>query len=319
MIKPLTPPPGMNVRPVTLEDSDAVCTLLNDIDLLEIGRANTTPTKVLAAWKHPELDLECDSWLLHGSGQLLAYGVLWDRSGHERIDIGYYTLPGHPHGETHLFDLMEARAVERAALNGATRVVMHMHLNIRPTADTRALRRRGWRPVRRYNVLTRPLSPATESVPSPPPGVSIRPCWAQEDRRRAHALLQTSFADHFDFQPRTYEQWLDDIGADRTDWSLIWITQVDGLGDAAAILTHNNRDSGGWISALGVLREARGRGLGSYLLRHAFGHYATLGRDRIGLGVDTDNGTGALALYEGHGMTLDFAVETWELTRPVPA
>jgi mycothiol synthase len=33
--------------------------------------------------------------------------------------------------------------------------------------------------------------------------------------------------------------------------------------------------------------------------------------------VDTDNTSNALALYERHGMTLDFGVDTWELTLPV--
>lgn len=72
-----------------------------------------------------------------------------------------------------------------------------------------------------------------------------------------------------------------------------------------------------WTGHLGVLAPARGQGLGSHLLRHAFGHYAALGRRGIGLGGDTDNTSGALALYERHGMSLDFAVDTWELIRPV--
>ncbi|MFF7716097.1 GNAT family N-acetyltransferase [Streptomyces sp. NPDC007988] len=315
----LTPPPGITVRPATLDDADAVCALMNEIDLLEIGRADTSLTEVEADLKHPEVDLERDSWLVFHGGRLVGYGLLWDDSGHERIDMDQYTLPDQQQPSAYLFDVMEARAVERAALNGASRAVVHMHLNITPTTDLDALRARGWSPVRRYNVLTRPLSPAADPVPAPPPGVRLRACTAEEDRRRAHALLQASFADHFDFQPRTYEQWSDDIDGDRADWSLVWIAEVDGVGDAAVVRTHNNRSSSGWIGNLGVLREARGRGLGGHLLRHAFGHYAALGRDRIGLGVDTDNSSGALALYEGHGMTLDFAVDTWELTLPVPA
>ncbi|MEU6708307.1 GNAT family N-acetyltransferase [Streptomyces wuyuanensis] len=315
----LTPPPGITVRPATLDDADAVCALLNEIDLLEIGRADTSLTEVQADLKHPEVNLERDSWLLFDGDRMVGYGLLWDDSGHERIDMDQYTLPGLQQSARHLFDLMEARAVERAALNGAERAVVHMHLNTEPTTDVAALRGRGWRPVRRYNVLTRPLSATADPVPAPPPGVTLRACTAEADRRHAHALLQASFADHFDFQPRSYEQWLDDIDGERADWSLVWIAHVDGIGDAAAMRTHDNRASSGWIGNLGVLREARGRGLGGHLLRHAFGHYAGLGRDRIGLGVDTDNSSGALALYEGHGMTLDFAVDTWELALPVPA
>ncbi|GHE30711.1 hypothetical protein GCM10017771_47010 [Streptomyces capitiformicae] len=81
--------------------------------------------------------------------------------------------------------------------------------------------------------------------------------------------------------------------------------------------TRNDRTTMARIANPGVLPEARGRALGSHLLRHAFGHYAALGRDRIGLGVDTDNSSGALAPYERHGMKLDLAVDTWELVLPV--
>ncbi|MFF7393577.1 GNAT family N-acetyltransferase [Streptomyces scabiei] len=309
-------PPGLTVRPATLDDAEAVCALLNEIDVLEIGRAETELVEVQADLKHPEADLERDSWLLFEGDRLLAYGLQWDESGGERIDMDHYTLPDHPLGALHLFDLMEARAAERAAANGADRAVVHMHLNITPTMDLDALRGRGWRTVRRYNVMARPLSPA-EPLPTLPPDVTLRTCASEEDRRKAYALLQTAFADHFDFQPRTYEQWLDDIDAENVDWSLLWIAHVDDLGDVAALRSRNDRSAAAWISSIGVLREARGRGLGSLLLRHSFAHYAALGRDRISLGVDTDNSTGALALYERHGMKRDFAVDTWELIRPV--
>ncbi|MEW2392597.1 GNAT family N-acetyltransferase [Streptomyces venezuelae] len=311
-----TPPQGLTVRPATLDDAAAVCALLNEIDVLEIGRADTEPAEVRADFVHPEVDLERDSWLLFDGDLLVGYALAWDESGGERIDVDHYVLPGRPQGALHLLDLLEARAAERAAANGAARAVVHLHLNTEPTTDPRDLHARGWRTVRRYNVLARRIGADTDPLPKAPPGVVLRPCLAEEDRRRAHALLQESFTEHFDHQPRTYAQWLDDIDAPNADWSLIWVAHVEGLGDAAVLRTHDNRPSMGWIGNLGVLAEARGRGIGSHLLRHAFGHYAALGRDRIGLGVDTDNSSGALALYERHGMILDHAVDTWELIRP---
>ncbi|MFH8484546.1 GNAT family N-acetyltransferase [Streptomyces longisporoflavus] len=310
-------PSGLTVRPATFDDAAAVCALLNEIDALEIGRADTDLCDVRADLKHPEADLEHDSWLLFDGGRLVAYGLLWDESGGEWIDAEYYTLPRQPLASGHLLDVMEARAAERAGANGADRAVVHLELNIASTLDPSVMRGRGWTPVRRYHAMLRSLSTITDRLPEPPPGVTLRACLEESDRRRAHALIQDTFADHFDFHPRTYEQWLDDIDAEHADWSLTWIAHVDGVGDAAVLGTRNNRTSMAWIGSIGVLRQARGRGLGSYLLRHAFGHYAALGRDRIGLGVDTDNSTGALALYERHGMSRDFAVQTWELIRPV--
>ncbi|MPY63886.1 GNAT family N-acetyltransferase [Streptomyces spongiae] len=318
MTTPTPLPPGLTVRPATLDDAEAVRVLLNEVDLAEIGRADTGLAEVQADLKHPQVDLERDSWLMFEGERLVAYGLVWDDSGGERIDMDHYTLPGRTQGALHLFDLMETRAAERAGGNGAERAVVHMHLNIGPTMDLDALRGRGWRAVRRYNVMERSLDREADASPSPPDGVTLRSCLAEPDRRRAHALLQQSMVDHFDFQPRTYEQWLDDIDGGSADWSLVWIAHVDGLGDAGLLRSHNDRASMAWVGNLAVLSEARGKGLGSHLLRHAFGHYAALGRDRIGLGVDTDNSSGALALYERHGMTLDYAVDTWELTLPVP-
>ncbi|MEU6679100.1 GNAT family N-acetyltransferase [Streptomyces sp. NPDC046925] len=310
-------PSGLTVRPATFDDAAAVCALLNEIDRLEIGRADTDLYEIQADLKHPEADLEHNSWLLFDDGRLVAYGLLWDESGGERIDAEYYTLPDRPLASEHLLDLMEARSAERASANGADRAVLHLELGIEPTLDPRVMRARGWTPVRRYNAMVRPLSAAADPLPQPPPSVTLRTCADESDRRRTHALLQDAFADEFDFHPRTYEQWSDDVDAEHADWSLVWIAQVDGVGDAAVLRTRNNRASMAWIGHIGVLRQARGQGLGSYLLRHAFGHYAALGRDRIGLGVDTDNSSGALALYERHGMTRDYAVQTWELIRPV--
>ena len=256
-----------------------------------------------------------NSWLAFRGGELVAYGLLWDDSGAERIDVDHYVLPGHQDAGERLIDLMEARAAERAAENGVECAVVHLALNIRPTLDTGSLRQRGWQTVRRYNVLTRPLSPVADPVPLPPAGLTLRDCVDEADRRRAHELVEETFAEHYDHHPRCYRQWVDDLGAGM-DWSLVWIASQEGSGDVAVMLSRDDRTAMGWIRNLGVLKQARGRGIASHLLRHAFGVYAARGRDTIGLGVDTTNATGALRLYLAHHMTLHFAADTWELTLP---
>ncbi|MFI1395203.1 GNAT family N-acetyltransferase [Streptomyces sp. NPDC020681] len=303
------------VRPATPEDAPAVCALLNAVDVIEIGRPETDLSSVETDLTHPEADLPHNSWLGFQAGELVAYGLLWDDSGAERIDIDHYVLPEHQAAGERLLVLMEARAAQRAAGNGADRAVVHFHLNVRPTLDTSLLTRRGWRTVRRYNVLTRPLSPAADPVPAPPPGLTLRDCRDEADRRRAHALIEEAFAEHYDHQERTYQQWLDDRGKG-IDWSLVWLASLAGSGDVGVVLTRGDREAMGWIQYLGVRKEARGRGIASHLLRHAFGVYAQRGRDTIGLGVDTGNATGALRLYESHGMALHFAADTWEVTLP---
>ncbi|MEU4498643.1 GNAT family N-acetyltransferase [Streptomyces sp. NPDC023998] len=304
---------SFTVRPATPEDAPAVCALLNAVDVAETGRAQTDLSSVETDLTRSEADLEHNSWLAFEDGRLVAYGLLWDDSGAERIDIDHYVLPEHQAAGEHLLDLMQVRAAQKAAANGAERAVVHLHLNVRPTLDTALLTSRSWETVRRYNVLTRPLSAAVDHVPAPPPGLTLRDCRDEADRRRAHQLFEETFADHYDHQPRSYEQWLEDRGKG-IDWSLVWIASLAGSGDVAVVITRDDREAMGWIPNLGVRKQARGQGIASHLLRHAFGVYAGRGRDTIGLGVDTGNATGALRLYEAHGMSLSFAVDTWEVT-----
>lgn len=308
----------ITVRPAAPEDAPVIRDLLNAVDVVELGRPETDLGTVESSLVHPEADLERNSWLISEDGALVAFGLLWDDSGAERIDVDHYVLPAHQQAGERLLDLLQARAAERAAENGAERAVVHLALNTAPTMDTARLTRRGWKTVRRYHVLTRPLSAAADTVPELPPGLTLRDCTAEADRRRAHELLQETFAEHFDHQRRTYRQWLDDLGSG-IDWSLVWIASLEGAGDVGAALTRDDRAAMAWISSLGVREEARGRGVAGHLLRHTFGVYAARGRDTLGLGVDTDNATGALRLYTAHGMGLHFAVDTWEVTLPAAA
>ncbi|KOU54844.1 acetyltransferase [Streptomyces sp. MMG1533] len=300
------------LRPASLADAPVIADLLNAIDLIEIGRGETDLHTVEADLKHPETDLGRDSWLAFDGERLVAYGLLWDESKGERIDADHYVLPDHQPAGERILDAMEARALDKARENGADRAVVHLHLNVAPTLDTGLLRARGWTVVRRYHVVRRALSPVADLPPEAPAGVRVRSCEAEADRARVHELYQAGFAEHFDFQPREYRQWLHDVDADGLDWSLVWIVSTDGLGDVGFLLARDDREAMGWIRSIGVLREARGRGLGGFLLRHAFAAFAVRGRDAVGLGVDTANATGAPELYARNGMGVHYAVDTWE-------
>ena len=48
---------------------------------------------------------------------------------------------------------------------------------------------------------------------------------------------------------------------------------------------------------MGTLREHRGRGLASALLRHVLLEYRAAGYDEASLAVDSENPTGALGIY----------------------
>ena len=56
-------------------------------------------------------------------------------------------------------------------------------------------------------------------------------------------------------------------------------------------------------------RPWRRRGLGLALLLHSFRDFAARGATRVGLGVDAENTTGAVGLYERAGMHVCGATE----------
>ena len=66
----------------------------------------------------------------------------------------------------------------------------------------------------------------------------------------------------------------------------------------------------GYIGTVGTLKEARGKGIGTLLLRTAFSEFHGRGHRKVTLGVDSENGTGAVRLYESVGMS---AVRDWPL------
>ncbi|WP_330298390.1 GNAT family N-acetyltransferase [Streptomyces sp. NBC_00503] len=302
----------LTVRPAGPGDAEDICGLLNAVDLIEIGRPETDLAAVEADLHHPDVDLARDSWLAFEGGRLIAYALVWADSGPGRIDSDHYVLPGHREVSRRLLELVEARARELAA--GAPGGFLRLQLNVAPTFDTTLLPARGYRTVRRYQVMTRALDPAADRPPAAPAGLTLRPCDGDgAERRRAHALIEETFAEHFGHVERPYEPWLDHIDGRGLDWSLVWIAALPGRGDVGVLLTRDDRTSMGWLSHLGVRADVRGRGIGGFLLRHGFAAYAARGRTTVGLGVDTGNETGALGLYEAHGMALHYAVDTWEL------
>ncbi|MFJ7773725.1 GNAT family N-acetyltransferase [Streptomyces yangpuensis] len=300
----------ITVRPAGPGDAADICALLNAVDVIEIGRPETDLGTVESDLNAPDVDLATDSWLAFEDGRLLAYAMVWADSGPGRVDGDHYVLPGHDQAATLLLERMEARAREITGGTGTLKI----QLNVKPTIDLGLLADRGYRTVRRYQVMTRPLSAAADPAPTAPAGLALRHCGDDEaDRHRAHALVEETFAAHFGHVDRPYETWLDHIEGRSLDWSLVWIASLPGEGDVAVLLTRDDRTSMAWVSHIGVRKEARGRGVGGFLLRHGFATYAARGRDTIGLGVDTLNATGALALYEAHGMARHYGVDAWEL------
>jgi mycothiol synthase len=179
-----------------------------------------------------------------------------------------------------------------------------------------AAERRGYRLIR--HSLTMQID--FDGPPAPaewPAGFAVRRYAGEKDLQAVYECHQESFADHWEHRSVPLEAWRT-FRVDRPDFdpSLYWLAEADG--ELAGICLGHWHASGdstfGWVELLAVRRPWRGRGLGLALLRHAFAELAARGATRVGLGVDAENTTGAVRLYERAGMRPVRRLDIYERT-----
>jgi mycothiol synthase len=179
-----------------------------------------------------------------------------------------------------------------------------------------ALERRGYQLIR-HSFLMQVDFDGPPAPPEWPSGFAVRRYAGEEDVQAVYECHQESFADHWEFRLAPLEDWrafsIDKRGFDPSLW---WLAEADGeLAGISLGQWHNSGDrTFGWVDILAVRKPWRGRGLGLALLRHSFADFAARGATRVGLGVDAENTTGAVRLYERAGMRPVRRLDIYERT-----
>ncbi|MBZ5739232.1 GNAT family N-acetyltransferase [Nocardioides mangrovi] len=145
------------------------------------------------------------------------------------------------------------------------------------------------------------------------------------DLREVHEVLEGAFVDHFNSSEETFEEFVhrlrEDPGHRWDHWWLAELTDEDEPQPVGALVGTVSESAhgpdGSYVSYLGVLEAARGRGVAKGLLRTIIADAARRGRDRVGLEVDADSPTGAAGLYTSMGWTTKYVTESWHLDVPV--
>lgn len=162
----------------------------------------------------------------------------------------------------------------------------------------------GFHEVRRFWHMHIELTPDHLADPEPPDGVTMTAVESDADRRTLHEIDEVAFAAHFGFVPHPYEDWISWF-SDRRDArpDLWWLAWHDGEPVGLCIQDDSRTErNAGHVRVLGVVPSARGRGIARWLLQRSFAQAAGEGRTAMTLTVDSDNTTGATALYDGVGM-----------------
>lgn len=309
-------PPGFHIRRPRQEDGPEIAALMNAVDIADMGKAENTVEEVYETWALPRFQREKDSWVvLDEASHIVGYAFAWDRKPHSEIQSDSYVAPPLAASglEEALLDRIEQRAQEhRSAAPRSEQVLIRGFTSPNGKERVQAFRSRGYTHVRTFCRMTIELNgPDSVAPPQWPPGVEPRGYVRGRDDRAFDIAIQESFADHFGFVHEPHQEWIsrrvDQSGFDTALWTLA----VEGDEPAGAILAYAPEGEG-WVRELGVRPRWRGRGLGRALLLHTFELFARRGIQRIGLGVDLANTTGATQLYESVGMRVAFRHDLYE-------
>jgi mycothiol synthase len=158
-------------------------------------------------------------------------------------------------------------------------------------------------------------------VPEPvwPQGITLRTFNPETDAEVVYRADTEAFRDHFGFIEPPFEEGFERFKHFQINYEgfdpTLWFLAMDGDEIAGVNLCrphyHHDPDLG-WVGSLGVRRPWRKRGIGLALLRHSFNEFYRRGKRKVGLGVDAQNLTGALRLYENAGMHVHQAFDLYE-------
>jgi mycothiol synthase len=319
------------MRPATRGDFDAVLAVAQSADLADWGAIDYTAEFLRSEWGLPQLDLRTDTWLVERDGVGVAYAWLVGRGEHRELDGWGVVHPEH-RGRglgSYLLDLVEMRAREHArATPTAEPAVMRWGVLGPDTAAHRLLEMRGYEQVRqtwRMDIRLDPELAEEPRVAPAPPGLRIRPFDRDRDPREAHAVLEAAFATHFGWVSRSLEEWtahrLDSADFDPSLWFVAvaeppGVDGREGSGRVVGLISGMSAGDEGFVGTLGVDPSSQGRGVGTALLRTVFRAFARRGLLDVSLEVDSENETGAVAVYERVGMRPSRHFDTFQKRFP---
>ncbi|MGZ4436435.1 MAG: GNAT family N-acetyltransferase [Nocardioidaceae bacterium] len=235
-------------------------------------------------------------------------------------------------------DALFTWADEAAVLVGGERGLETQQIDSGAFADDerqhRWLERHGFRQVRTWWQMSRPVTADEADLDADvKEGVRIRPVERQgtgmpseEDLRTVHDILESAFEDHFNSHEETFDEFVFRLREDPGHrWDHWWIAElVDGAEPepAGALVGAVNeggegKPDGSYVEYIGVLANARGRGVAKSLLKTVIADAAARDRDRVGLEVDADSPTGADGLYVSMGWATKYVTQSWHKDVPV--
>jgi mycothiol synthase len=285
-------PEGFTLREATSEDVESAAAVLRAEEEDFRGRSDWGVEETAHIWRLA--NLEASALVEAPDGTTAAVVLAIDRGGNRDAWVTVhpdFTGRG-------LAAALLPQVEERARAAGIQKLKMGAF--VENDGVRRLFEQHGFREARHYYGMRIDFE-GPPSPPSWPAGIEVS-IFQPEDARAFHEALGESFEDEWGFHQPPFDQWKRErLEAPETDTSL-WFVVREGPEIVAVARCDPKREGGGWVGALGVRKPWRKRGIGLALLQHTFVEFHRRGESHVGLGVDTQNPSGATRLYERAGM-----------------
>lgn len=307
---------GLQWRPLVRDDLVELSALLTAIEHLDEPVERHSLAELYERFDALDSDPELDTIVgRDGDGLPVAYG--WARRVAFDVDPRRIYLSGGVHPGWRRLGIgssllrRQLDAARRSYLNsfmtdhGPLRTICLVEDKL---TEQRALYEKvGLAPVRWFADLTRKLSDEPPEIVVPD-GIRIVPM--REDHLEAVRLTHNdAFLGRWGVQPIDEAHWLEEIARSTTRLEWSWVAIDNATSEIVGYITNSAYEqdwpgqghSDGWTDRLGVRQGWRRRGIARALLTASMRSYAFAGLEAAGLGVDTEQPTGAYGLYADMG------------------
>ena len=308
-------PEGIEARPIEKRDADAWAELMAAKEKVDQEGENYIADDLIEELEDPHLDASLDTIGLWADGRMVGYGEV--HASESVVDVDRVRTEGAIHPEwrrgglgTALMPWLIHRAGELHAAKhpDAPGEVGNGTISTNTGAD-RLLRNFGFEEARYFFEMKRPLDqPVPEGALPDGFRLEVFDPSIDEALRLTHNEV---FRDHWGSTPRDAESWRVRFTGARAFRGGSSYVVLDGETIAAYVLGYEwaaDTEATGirelYIGQVGTRRSYRGRGLARVALAKVLTEAVQAGYLRSSLGVDADNPTGALGLYESLGFAV---------------
>jgi len=301
------------IRTYRPEDMPALVTLTNEADAYDKMERATTLAETEHDMATPNYYPETDCFMAWDNGRLLGFADIFLRVDDAESTCYSWGLV-HPEWRRRglglrLMDKIYRRATERLIEIDRGEVYFGGSCRSEETGRRALFEAFGMQLVRYFVNLARSLNGDLPPVEIPA-GYRLRPFERERDTEAVWRVENLAFRDHWGAADVPLDEFIHyqlELPHFRPELSVVVEEEATGqivgvsMNEISPDWIKQTKRQEGYVHTLAVLREARGKGLGTALLVHSLQVLHKEGMESAHLNADAENLTGAIRLYERVG------------------